>query len=204
MTIRTISAALLLAALLAPGCYGDGDLDFSQAVVDSGSAGTDDAGADSGAPVEDVAEADAAPDAGQPDTVDAGAEDTGAEDTGALDVADTGGDAGGCEPVVPYGDVQAIFDNRCSGCHVGGALGGLSLDKGADEIVSVPALELPSMNRIEPGDPSQSYLWLKLTDQHEQAGGSGGAMPLGGNMLPQGELDTIEAWILGIGPNACP
>lgn len=218
--MRSLMGALTLAvALGVGGCFGSGDLDFEQGDAGAnGGPGALDAAADTGAGGSDVADA-SAEDAGPADTGpgDTGPADTGPADTGAgVDVVDAGpapdagGDVGGldagpdtsCTPAVPYDDVQAIWNKRCTGCHVGAALGGLSLDKGEAQLVGKPAGAVPALDRVEPGDPSKSYLWLKLTDQHKAAGGGGSPMPVGGYPLPQAELDTIEAWILGLAP--CP
>ena len=91
-----------------------------------------------------------------------------------------------------------ILNNYCDGCHLnGGGSGGLMLDDGASAIVNVPAPQLNTMDYIEPGDPSQSYLWLKLQGTQVAAGGSGNRMPLAGGPISPTELATIEAWILG-------
>lgn len=127
----------------------------------------------------------------EPGPLDTGSGDT--EDTeDTTDDTDTMGGPSYAATVAP------IVATYCVGCHLdGGALGGLSLDAGASAIVNVPAGELASMDYVEPGDPSRSYLWLKLTDAHTAAGGSGTAMPQAGGPLTPAELDTIEAWILG-------
>ncbi|GMV41995.1 MAG: hypothetical protein AMXMBFR64_37110 [Myxococcales bacterium] len=221
--MRPLVGALTLAvALGVGGCFGSGDLDFEQgdAGADGGSGALDAAADTGGLDTADASAEDAGPgDTGPADTGpgDTGPADTGPADTGAgADVVDAGpapdagGDAGApdagpdtsCSPAVPYGDVQALWNKRCSGCHVGAALGGLSLDKGEALLVDKPSVAVPALDRVEPGDPSKSYLWLKLTDQHEAAGGGGSPMPVGGYPLPQAELDTIEAWILGLAP--CP
>lgn len=205
--MRRMAGALTLAlALGAGGCFGSGDLDFEQGAGGADTGGEDiaaavdaaaDVMADAGVPTDTAADtggtvdvADATPDVG---TVDAGP-DVGTPDTGGADA---------CTPGIPYTDVQAIWNQRCNGCHVGGALGGLSLDKGEAEIVGKPSVAVPGVNRIEPGDPANSYVWLKLTDQFTAAGGGGSPMPVGGYPLPQAELDTIEAWIIGLG-SPCP
>ncbi|MDQ3037562.1 MAG: hypothetical protein M3Y87_34525, partial [Myxococcota bacterium] len=75
-------------------------------------------------------------------------------------------------------EVQARFDATCSGCHVGGgASGGLALDSFAATTMNVPALQLPTMDRIEPGDRAASYLYHKLVGSHVMVGGSGNRMP---------------------------
>ena len=61
-------------------------------------------------------------------------------------------------------------------------------------IVGIPSYQLPSMKRIEPGDPDRSYLWLKATNQHAEAGGKGWQMPV--MIGVRGPLrDTLFQWI---------
>jgi hypothetical protein len=91
-----------------------------------------------------------------------------------------------------------IFSPGCarSGCHGNGsANGGLQLDAGLayGEIVNVPSSQQGSLDRIEPGDPDNSYLWRKVNGG---PGISGGRMPLTGGQLSQSQLDLLEAWIL--------
>jgi hypothetical protein len=49
--------------------------------------------------------------------------------------------------------------------------------------------------RVLPGDVTQSYMWLKLTNQHVGAGGSGGQMPLNHSPLSNEDLAIIQGWI---------
>lgn len=95
---------------------------------------------------------------------------------------------------------EGIFRQNCtrSGCHGGNSsAAGLSLNPNVayENIVSVPSTEVSSVNRIEPGDPSQSYLFLKVTGNQTDVGGSGATMPLGGSLTEQ-EIQTLEKWIL--------
>ena len=54
-----------------------------------------------------------------------------------------------------------------------------------------------SLDYIEPGDPSASYLWLKMNNtQSTVPGGSGNVMPPSG-MLSSADLLTVEEWITG-------
>ena len=114
-----------------------------------------------------------------------------------------------CEPVeeVSFSEnISGIF-NGC-GCHWGdldpnGDLPGImNLMDGAsyDSIVGVPAVEKPSMARIEPGHPELSYLWLKLKGAQdsvcEDGDDCGSSMPPGPSLTGP-ELELIENWILG-------
>jgi len=61
-------------------------------------------------------------------------------------------------------------------------------------LVDVPSGQLGSMDRVEPGDPANSYLWNKLNDSHASVGGTGNSMPPSG-LLDADTLATIETWI---------
>jgi hypothetical protein len=96
-------------------------------------------------------------------------------------------------------DFTAIQDNVftpiCTRCHIGAsAPEGLQLDAAHSYslLVGVPSQEEPSILRVDPGNPNQSYLILKLEGA---AGIVGGQMPLGGPYLPQSTIDTIAQWI---------
>ncbi len=91
--------------------------------------------------------------------------------------------------------VQAIFDQSCalSGCHRDFQRPFLTADVAYDNIVGVRTTQNPSLNFIEPADPSRSYLYLKIT-------GSSGIipprMPPPPNApLAPAQIDTIRIWI---------
>jgi hypothetical protein len=93
--------------------------------------------------------------------------------------------------------VQPIFDRECVQCH-GPKEKKAKLDLSAQEsykaLVNVPSREAPATFRVKPGDPEQSYLWLKL--EHRTEEGSG--MPKGffsARRLAQKDLDVVKAWI---------
>jgi hypothetical protein len=98
-------------------------------------------------------------------------------------------------------NVQPIFTNSCAfagGCHAGGspALGmNLSAGQAYQNIVNVAADQLPSMDRIEPGEPDNSYLVYKIQGTQTSVGGTGQRMPLTGCCLSQAQIDTIRAWV---------
>lgn len=97
-----------------------------------------------------------------------------------------------------YGPIQTMFDQACVRCHGGATPArGLSLQGASsyDHIVNVPSTELPGMNRITPGDPDHSYLFLKVTDRHVDAGGRGRRCPLGQPPLPPDRIEQLEGWI---------
>ena len=96
-------------------------------------------------------------------------------------------------------DFQSIQDNVftpiCVRCHSGAAAPeGLQLDAAHSYalLVGVPSGEVPSFERVKPGDPDSSYIVLKL----ENAPGIVGVqMPFGGPYLPQATIDVIRQWI---------
>jgi hypothetical protein len=92
-------------------------------------------------------------------------------------------------------DIQPIWDNQCTPCHILTTSGDLSLVDGYASQVGVASLQLPSMNLIEPGSPEQSYTWRKLMDTHRSAGGAGSIMPLGSGLSPD-KMERIETWII--------
>ncbi|HWB80005.1 MAG TPA: hypothetical protein VG755_33805 [Nannocystaceae bacterium] len=73
----------------------------------------------------------------------------------------------------------------------------MSLDCGEGylDLVEVASTEAAPLARVIPGNLAQSYMWLKLTNQHLAAGGSGGRMPLNEVPLSAEDLSTIQAWI---------
>ena len=96
-------------------------------------------------------------------------------------------------------DIQAnVFGPICSVCHsgpTGNVLpGGMNLSSADDSfaaLVGVSSLQVPSLSRVEPGDPDDSYLIDKLEGTHTV----GGRMPLGGPFLDQATIDGIRQWI---------
>lgn len=116
------------------------------------------------------------------------------------------GSEGGGSNAPLTADLQSIQDNVftpiCTRCHIGAsAPEGLRLDA-ADSynlLVGVPSEEVPSLLRVMPGDPDESYIVLKLQGS---AGILGGRMPLGGPYLPQTTIDVIRQWITDGAPNS--
>jgi hypothetical protein len=103
-------------------------------------------------------------------------------------------------------DFQSIQDNVftpiCSKCHIGAsAPEGLQLDAAHSYnlLVGVPSNEQPSVLRVKPSDPDDSYMVHKIEGL---AGISGGQMPLGETPLPQATIDAIRQWITNGAPNA--
>ncbi|MBV8342420.1 MAG: CHRD domain-containing protein, partial [Gammaproteobacteria bacterium] len=84
----------------------------------------------------------------------------------------------------------------CGGCHTGG---GQSLPSSMDltpghiyaSLVNVASVEVPSLDRVKPGDATNSYVVQKLAG----TAAVGSRMPLGGPYLSQSDMDQLKAWI---------
>jgi hypothetical protein len=106
---------------------------------------------------------------------------------------------GSSAPTSLTADFQSIQDNIftpiCTKCHIGAnAPEGLQLDQAHSYalLVGVPSAEVPTVQRVKSGDPTDSYLIQKL----EGASGIVGAqMPFGGPYLSQTTIDVIKQWI---------
>lgn len=90
----------------------------------------------------------------------------------------------------------AIFTPTCavSGCHFGAApQEGMNLENGNTfaNTVNIPSSEVPSLDRVKPGDPNNSYLVQKV----EGTAAVGERMPLSGPALSQSEINMIRDWI---------
>ena len=59
-------------------------------------------------------------------------------------------------------------------------------------VVNVASLEVPTLDRVEPGDPDNSYLIRKLEGG---PGITGSRMPFGGPFLDQPTIDMVRQWI---------
>lgn len=95
--------------------------------------------------------------------------------------------------------IQPIFDRNCAvaGCHVlPTPPQGMVLSSGFAYAytVGIVSVENAPMNRIQPGDPENSYLYHKITGR--PAAGTNGMPPPGATSLPTAEeKDRIKAWI---------
>lgn len=95
---------------------------------------------------------------------------------------------------------ENIFTPTCarSGCHsAASASGGLSLADGDSfgELVGTESSEAPTLERVEAGDPDNSYLVNKLKGTAGDVGGTDTQMPLGESALSDEEIEAIEEWI---------
>ena len=99
---------------------------------------------------------------------------------------------------------QQIFTPTCakSGCHAAStAQEGLILDAGRSYslLVGHPATENSALNRVQPGNPEQSYIILKLRGDPSI---SGQRMPQDGPpYLTAEQIDGIAGWIRAGAPN---
>jgi hypothetical protein len=105
-----------------------------------------------------------------------------------------GGGATGV-PTADFDSIQAnVFTPICTDCHAGaGAPQGLRLDSANSYslLVSVPSTEAPSILRVAPGDPDNSYIIQKL----EGHAAVGAQMPYGGPPLSADVIAVIRQWI---------
>ena len=87
-----------------------------------------------------------------------------------------------------------VFTPICTACHAGGsAPQGLHLDEANAfaMLVGVPSNEVPSLQRVKPGDPDNSYIIQKL----EGHAAVGARMPFGGPYLDDATIAVIRQWI---------
>jgi hypothetical protein len=102
---------------------------------------------------------------------------------------------------------QRIFIPRCatSSCHAGSppSFAPMSLEEGQAyaSLVGVASKEAPSLQRVSPGRPDQSYLLYKLHGTGATVGGLATRMPLGQDPLTDADIADIESWIAGGAPN---
>src|SRR5438094_1859358 len=115
---------------------------------------------------------------------------------------------------------KAIFARHdCANtiCHGGAtALNGqldLRPDVAYKNLVQKASTEVPSLNRVEPGDERKSYLWLKLLAKTDPAKLDpttlppgvqlplpGAPMPNNATTLSKDELEVLRLWIYGTAP----
>jgi len=118
----------------------------------------------------------------------------------ALSAAHPGGELRGqlAGPAPTLTQLQAdIFTPICSTCHtgVGASLPGvqdLTAGHTYASIVDVTSIENPALKRVDPSDPDNSYLVLKIQGS---PGITGVRMPAVGGPLTQAQIDEVRAWI---------
>lgn len=95
--------------------------------------------------------------------------------------------------------IKLILEFNCGGCHnQDDPQGNLTLlGDGVFERLLEPSEQLPDMQLIEPTDPTQSYLYLKLIGDDRIQGMQMPYNPLTGEgSLSQAEISDIETWII--------
>jgi hypothetical protein len=105
------------------------------------------------------------------------------------------GGSGGGTLTADFASIQShVFTPICTACHAGAAAPqGLRLDSTNSYtlLVGVPSNEVPSLLRVRPGDPDNSYIIQKL----EGHAAVGAQMPLGGPYLDAATIAAIRQWI---------
>jgi hypothetical protein len=103
-----------------------------------------------------------------------------------------------------FDSIQAnVFTPICTACHIGAsAPQGLRLDAANSYalLVGAASAERPSILRVAPGDPSNSYLIQKL----EGTAAVGNRMPLNRTPLSQADINMIRQWITNGAPKDAP
>lgn len=116
------------------------------------------------------------------------------------------GPGGGGDPVDPnatFTRVQnEVFTPTCAriGCH--DTLGQqqqlvLTAGRAYEQTVNRASIQMPSLNRVTPGDPTNSYLYRKITG----AGITGDRMPQGLPALSEAQIALVRDWIRRGAPN---
>ena len=114
--------------------------------------------------------------------------------------------SGGGEPIDPtatFTRVQnEVFTPTCGaiGCH--DRLGHqesqiLSAGQAYANTVNFPSVQMPSLQRVKPGDPANSYLYRKIIG----SGITGDRMPQGGPYLSDAQIKLVRDWIRRGAPN---
>jgi hypothetical protein len=124
-----------------------------------------------------------------------------------------GATAGGCDDVLwgpvteaplsqdGYVGVQAIADTYCISCHsADAALGQLDLETDLhNATVGVGSSQLATFVLVQPGDPANSLLYLKITNQAPAEAGTD--MPPGSGGLDPDAAKIVEDWIAAGAPD---
>jgi len=114
-----------------------------------------------------------------------------------------GGGPPPADPNATFTRVQSeVFTPNCTavGCHDQiGRQQNLRLTPGVayGQIVGVRSEQMPSLQRVSPGNFADSYLYRKLTG----AGVTGDRMPQGGPYLNETQLSLVRDWVRRGAPN---
>jgi hypothetical protein len=107
-----------------------------------------------------------------------------------------GGGTGGIQPTLPSLQ-EHVFGAICINCHVPGGAGSfMELDTeehSYQNLVDVPSLEFPSLDRVEPGDPEASYIVHKIEGRSDIAGDP--MPPPPESRLTPDQIAAIREWI---------
>ena len=107
-----------------------------------------------------------------------------------------GSSSGGGTVTADFQSIQEnVFTPICSPCHSGAtAPEGETLDaaRSYNSIVGVPSTEIPTLDRIKPGDPDNSYLVQKIEGAATIVGAQ---MPYHETPLPQSTINAIRQWV---------
>ena len=114
-----------------------------------------------------------------------------------------GGSTEPIDPTATFTRVQTeIFTPTCAqlGCH--DTIGRqeqqiLSSGRAYANTVGVASVEMPSLMRVTPGDPTNSYLYRKITG----SGITGDRMPQGLPPLTDAQIKLVRDWIRRGAPN---
>jgi hypothetical protein len=114
------------------------------------------------------------------------AADAGDESSACLACVDAGTDPPWTNPSAPLGVRMATMLHDCTGaeaCHATGT-GGMTIASGDEfaQLIRVRSTERPELYRVAPGDPSGSYLYLKLAGD---GGITGARMPASADFDPR-------------------
>lgn len=126
-----------------------------------------------------------------------GGTNTGGTNTGGTNTGGTNTGTTGSTVQANFESIQSeVFNKSCavSGCHTGSSAPlGLNLDAGASYglLVNQASVQMPSVLRVAPSDPDNSYLIRKLEGNNI----SGSQMPRNRAPLAQADIDMIRQWI---------
>jgi hypothetical protein len=96
-----------------------------------------------------------------------------------------------------------IFTPICAGCHSGpNPAANLNLDAAHSysDLVNVPSTEEPTLDRVKPGDPSDSFLVIHLTEDGDGAPASD--IPFVVQWITDGALPGSSATPMDAGSNS--
>ena len=90
-------------------------------------------------------------------------------------------------------EIQTIFNDNCIQCHGGpNPIAFMDLTQGTAQIIDIPSFQINSLNRVEPGIPSLSYLFFKINCSNQL---SGDRMPRDAAPLNLIDQALIRDWI---------